>query len=109
VGLTRAATARRARRQSEVCLLSQNFVMNDAVSVKVRCRGCLPAPARRLDSVLTRTRGFHTNMWQAAVAEAAAQAGVPLSAASFVRLQVGEGIAREATDFAAEVAEAARR
>jgi elongation factor Ts len=52
---------------------------------------------------------FPTNCEQAAVAEAAVRAGVPLSVASFVRLQVGEGIEREAKDFAAEVAEAARR
>ena len=39
------------------------------------------------------------------VAEAAAAAGVTIT--GFVRLQLGEGIEREAEDFAAEVAKAA--
>ena len=41
------------------------------------------------------------------VANAAKAAGVPIRIASFVRLQLGEGIAREEKDFAAEVAAAA--
>ncbi len=42
------------------------------------------------------------------MAEVAARTGVPLTVASFLRLQVGEGIEREAKDFASEVAAAAR-
>ena len=41
------------------------------------------------------------------IANAAKAAGVPIKVASFVRLQLGEGIAREEKDFAAEVAAAA--
>ncbi len=41
------------------------------------------------------------------VANAAKAAGVPIRIASFVRLQLGEGIEREEKDFAAEVAAAA--
>ena len=41
------------------------------------------------------------------VAAAAKAAGVPIKVASFVRLQLGEGIEREEKDFAAEVAAAA--
>jgi elongation factor Ts len=41
------------------------------------------------------------------VANAAKAAGVPIKIASFVRIQLGEGIEREEKDFAAEVAAAA--
>jgi elongation factor Ts len=41
------------------------------------------------------------------VANAAKAAGTPIKIASFVRLQLGEGIEREEKDFAAEVAAAA--
>ena len=41
------------------------------------------------------------------IANAAKAAGVPIKVSSFVRLQLGEGIAREEKDFAAEVAAAA--
>ena len=45
---------------------------------------------------------------QAAVDELAAKVGAPLALAGFQRISVGEGIEREAKDFAAEVAAAAR-
>jgi elongation factor Ts len=41
------------------------------------------------------------------VANAAKAAGAPIKIASYVRLQLGEGIEREEKDFAAEVAAAA--
>jgi translation elongation factor EF-Ts len=72
--------------------------MNDGVSVEARAafHGATP-------HTLTRA-----TLRQDAVKGVAAKAGMPLSVASFVRLQVGEGIEREAKDFAAEVAAAAR-
>jgi elongation factor Ts len=41
------------------------------------------------------------------VAAAAKESGAPIALAGFVRFQLGEGIARQESDFAAEVAAAA--
>jgi elongation factor Ts len=57
----------------EVCLLKQSFVINPDLSV------------------------------EKAVKEAEAAAGAPIAVSGFVRLAVGEGIEKEAEDFAAEV------
>jgi len=62
----------------EVVLLSQAFVVNPDLTV------------------------------EKAVAEAAAAAGAPITVVGFVRFQLGEGIEKAETDFAAEVAAAAR-
>ena len=43
-----------------------------------------------------------------AVEAAAADAGAPVEIAGFVRFQLGEGIEKEESDFAAEVAAAAK-
>ncbi len=58
----------------EVCLLEQAFVLNPDLSVGK------------------------------AVAEAAQEAGAPITVTGFVRMAVGEGIEKEQEDFAAEVA-----
>ena len=58
----------------EVCLLKQQFVVNPDLSV------------------------------EKAVAEAAKDIGSDVKVAAFIRLEVGEGIEKEETDFAAEVA-----
>lgn len=58
----------------EVCLLTQPFVVNQDLSL------------------------------EKALKEAEASAGAPLNVTGFVRLEVGDGVEKEATDFAAEVA-----
>ncbi len=62
----------------EVALMSQSFVVNPDLSV------------------------------EAAVKEAEASVGAPISVVGFVRLQLGEGIEKEESDFAAEVAAVAQ-
>ena len=62
----------------EVALLSQSFVMNPDQTVGE------------------------------AVKAAAEEAGAPVEIAAFVRFQLGEGIEKEESDFAAEVAAAAK-
>ena len=61
----------------EVTLLKQNFVMNPELTV------------------------------EALVAQAAKDLGAPITIKAFVRMVIGEGIEKEASDFAAEVAAAA--
>lgn len=61
----------------EVALMSQSFVVNPDVTV------------------------------EAAIKEAEATAGSPIKVAGFVRFQLGEGVEKEESDFAAEVAAAA--
>ena len=58
----------------EVCLLKQNFVINPDLTV------------------------------EKALKEAAGDVGAPVELSAFVRLEVGEGVEKEETDFAAEVA-----
>ena len=58
----------------EVCLLKQNFVINPDLTV------------------------------EKAIKEAAGDVGAPIELTAFVRLEVGEGVEKEETDFAAEVA-----
>ncbi|MDF2374100.1 MAG: translation elongation factor Ts [Rhizobiaceae bacterium] len=62
----------------EVALLSQSFVVNPDLTV------------------------------EAAVKEAEASAGAPISVEGFVRFQLGEGVEKEESDFAAEVAAVAK-
>lgn len=61
----------------EVALMSQSFVINPDLTV------------------------------EAAVKQAEADAGAPITVAGFVRFQLGEGVEKEESDFAAEVAAAA--
>ncbi|WP_136661134.1 translation elongation factor Ts [Nitratireductor sp. XY-223] len=61
----------------EVALMSQSFVINPDLTV------------------------------EAAVKQAEADAGAPIAVAGFVRFQLGEGVEKEESDFAAEVAAAA--
>ena len=61
----------------EVVLLSQSFVINPDLTV------------------------------EAALKEAEANAGAPIKISGFVRFQLGEGVEKEESDFAAEVAAAA--
>ncbi|MCR9139492.1 MAG: translation elongation factor Ts [Alphaproteobacteria bacterium] len=61
----------------EVALMSQSFVVNPDVTV------------------------------EAAIKEAEASVGAPIKIAGFVRFQLGEGVEKEESDFAAEVAAAA--
>ncbi len=62
----------------EVALLSQAFVMNPDLTV------------------------------EAAIKEAEASVGAPIEVADIARLLLGEGIEKEASDFAAEVAAVAK-
>jgi len=92
-------------RQSEACLLDQSFIVNDSLSVKARL-ATEPLACFVLACFVVADRLLRAP--QAAIDDAGAKAGVSLKLARFARLRVGDGIEREAKDFAAEVAAAVR-